>query len=145
MWQTFRVWIYAAWARFHADNHVHGLRCALRRHASEVRAVCGSAARTDLCGVVSRTCSKEHDAVSKMKGGPSESADRSRFQTAVSCWRRKTAGGERYGKGAAFRSRHVGVRETSANELLMRHRNRSSDDIKTGRPPRSGKSIAVTY
>jgi hypothetical protein len=80
-----------------------------------------------------------------MKGGPSESADRSRFQTAVSCWRRKTAGGERYGKGAAFRSRHVGVRETSANELLMRHRNRSTDDIKTGRPPRSGKSIAVTY
>jgi hypothetical protein len=27
----------------------------------------------------------------------------------------------------------------------MRHRNRSSDDIKTGRPPRSGKSMAVTY
>src|SRR5881227_1492907 len=27
----------------------------------------------------------------------------------------------------------------------MRHRNRSSDGIKTGRPPRSGKSIAVTY
>src|SRR3954471_12213221 len=27
----------------------------------------------------------------------------------------------------------------------MRHRNRSSDGIKTGRPPRSGKSIAATY
>jgi hypothetical protein len=37
------------------------------------------------------------------------------------------------------------VKETSANELLMRHRNRSTDGIKTGRPPRSGKSIAVTY
>ena len=37
------------------------------------------------------------------------------------------------------------VKETSVNELLLRHRNRSSDDIKTGRPPRSGKSMAVTY
>jgi hypothetical protein len=37
------------------------------------------------------------------------------------------------------------MRETSVNELLMRHRNRSSDDSKTGRPPRSGKSMAVTY
>jgi hypothetical protein len=37
------------------------------------------------------------------------------------------------------------MKETSVNELLMRHRNRSSDDIKTGRPPRSGKSMAVTY
>src|SRR4051795_10886427 len=27
----------------------------------------------------------------------------------------------------------------------MRHRNRSSDGIKTGRPSRSGKSMAVTY
>src|SRR3954454_12311834 len=59
-------------------------------------------ARTDLCGVVSRTCSQEHDAVSKMKGGPSESADRSRFQTTVSCWGGKAAGGDRCGKGAAF-------------------------------------------
>jgi hypothetical protein len=37
------------------------------------------------------------------------------------------------------------MKETSVNELLMRHRNGSSDDIKTGRPPRSGKSMAVTY
>jgi len=37
------------------------------------------------------------------------------------------------------------MEETSKNELLLRHRNRSSDDIKTGRPPRSGKSMAVTY
>jgi hypothetical protein len=51
-----------------------------------------------------RACVKNvlrHDAVSKMKGGPSESACRSRLQTAVSCWSRKGAGGEGYGKGAA--------------------------------------------
>jgi hypothetical protein len=39
-----------------------------------------------------------HDAVSKMKEGPSKSACRSRFQTAVSCWSRKAAGGERLRK-----------------------------------------------
>jgi hypothetical protein len=37
------------------------------------------------------------------------------------------------------------MKETSVNELLMRHRNRSSDDIKTGGLPCSGKSVAVTY
>ena len=31
------------------------------------------------------------------------------------------------------------MEETSKNEMLLRHRNRSSDDIKTGRPPRPGK------
>jgi hypothetical protein len=52
-------------------------------------------------------------------------------------------GGERYGKGVR-KSRHVWVRETNASEPLMRHRNRSSDDIKTGAPPLSGKSMAET-
>ena len=79
-----------------------------------------------------------------MKGGPSEPACRSRLQTAVSCWSRKAAGGERYGKGAA-RLHQVKVKETSASKLLMRHRNRSSDGIKTGAPPLSGMSMAVTY
>jgi len=41
----------------------------------------------DLCGVVSRTRSSERDAVSEMKGDPSEPACRSRLQTAVSCCR----------------------------------------------------------
>jgi putative transposase len=57
-----------------------------------------------LCAMFQRSCVKNvlrHGAVSKMKGGPSESACRSRLQTAVSCWSRKAAGGERYGKGAA--------------------------------------------
>src|SRR5262249_23539810 len=84
-----------------------------------------------------------HDAVSKMKGGPSKSACRSRLPTAVSCWSRKAAGGERYGKGAA-RLDQVRVKETSVSKLLMRHRNRSSDGIKTGAPPLSGKSMVVT-
>jgi hypothetical protein len=52
-------------------------------------------------------------------------------------------GGERYGKGVS-ESRHVWVRETNASEPLMRHRNKSSDDTKTGAPPLSGKSMAET-
>jgi hypothetical protein len=52
-----------------------------------------------------------HGAVSKMKGGPSKSACRSRLQTAVSCWSRKAAGGERYGKGAAVTASSVGERD----------------------------------
>lgn len=37
------------------------------------------------------------------------------------------------------------MKETSAHELLMRHRNRSIDGIETGAPPLSGMSMAVTY
>ena len=37
------------------------------------------------------------------------------------------------------------MKEKSASELLMRHRNRSSEGIKTGAPPLSGKSMAATY
>ena len=37
------------------------------------------------------------------------------------------------------------MKETSASKLLMRHRNRSSEGIKTGAPPLSGMSMAVTY
>src|SRR3954449_12987496 len=96
---------YLARVRLRAGNLCHRGRAECADSStprSKGRAVCGSSARTDLCGVVSRTCSQEHDAVSKMKGGPSESACRSRFQTTVSCWGGKAAGGERCGKGAAF-------------------------------------------
>jgi hypothetical protein len=41
--------------------------------------------------------------------------------------------------------RHVWVRETNASEPLMRPRNRSTDGIKTGAPPLSGKSMAETW
>lgn len=37
------------------------------------------------------------------------------------------------------------MKETSASKLLMRHRNGSSEGIKTGAPPLSGMSMAVTY
>jgi len=84
-----------------------------------------------------------HDAVSKMKGGPSEPACRSRLPTAVSCWSRKAAGGERYGKGAG-RRHPVRVKETSASQLLRRHRNRLNG-IQTGAPPLSGRGMVVTY
>ncbi len=53
-------------------------------------------------------------------------------------------GGERYGKGVR-KSRHVWVRETNASEPLMRPRNRSTEGIKTGAPPLSGKSMAETW
>ena len=56
----------------------------------------------------------------------------------------KDSGGERYGKGVR-KSRHVWVRETNASEPLMRPRNRSTDGIKTGAPPLSGKSMAETW
>jgi len=54
------------------------------------------------------------------------------------------SGGERYGKGVR-KSRQVWVRETNASEPLMRPRNRSTDGIKTGAPPLSGKSMAETW
>ncbi|WP_088187123.1 hypothetical protein [Desulfosporosinus sp. FKA] len=48
-----------------------------------------------------RDCAKnvfeEHDAVSVMKVDPSKSVYRNWFQTAVSCFRPKGCGGERYG------------------------------------------------
>jgi hypothetical protein len=53
-------------------------------------------------------------------------------------------GGERYGKGVS-KSRHVRVRETNASEPLMRPRNKTIDDIKTGAPLLSGKSMAETW
>jgi hypothetical protein len=53
-------------------------------------------------------------------------------------------GGERYGKGVS-KLRHVRVRETNASEPLMRPRNGSTDGIKTGAPPLSGKSMAETW
>ena len=49
-------------------------------------------------GVVTRTRSMERDAVSEMKVGPSEPVCKSRLQTAVGCWSRKTTGGERMWK-----------------------------------------------
>jgi len=93
---------------------------------------------------VSRTCSKEHDAVPEMKEGPSEPVYRSRLQTTVSCYR-PMAVVVNVTEKAQLRLRHVWVRETNASEPLMRPRNRSTDGIKTGAPPLSGKSMAETW
>ena len=101
-------------------------------------------ARTGLCGVVSRTRSWERGAVSEMKEGPSEPACRSRLQTAVSCCR-PMAVVVNVTEKAWNKLRHVWVRETNASEPLMRPRNRSTDGIKTGAPPLSGKSMAETW
>ena len=53
-------------------------------------------------------------------------------------------GGERHGK-CSIKSGHVQIRETNASEPLMRPRNRSTEGIKTGAPPLSGRSMAETW
>ena len=88
--------------------------------------------------MVSRTFSKEQDAVSEMKEGPSQSACKSRLQTTVSfCC--PIAVVVNVTEKARLRLSHVLVRETNASKPLMRSRNRSTGDIKTGAPPLSGK------
>ena len=79
-----------------------------------------------------------------MKEGPSKPACRSRLQTAVSCCR-PIAVVVNVTEKAQLRLRHVRVRETNVSELLMRPRNRSTEGIKTGAPPLSGKSMAETW
>src|ERR1700719_1652553 len=79
-----------------------------------------------------------------MKEDPSETACRRRLQTAISCCRPMTVVVNVMGKGVS-KLRHVWVRETNASEPLMRPRNRSTEGIKTGAPPLSGKSMAETW
>jgi hypothetical protein len=67
----------------------------------------------------------QHDAVSKMKGGPSEPACRSRLQTAISCWSRKAAGKTASGEGERDECKQTADEAWSA--------------------PLSGRSMAVTY
>jgi hypothetical protein len=52
---------------------------------------------TDGRGCAMNVFEAEHDAVPEMEEGPPKSACRRRLQTAVSCFRRKCCGGERYG------------------------------------------------
>jgi len=83
-------------------------------------------------------------AVRKMKVGPSEPPCRGRPQTAASCYGRTAAVVNVAVKRRGVRPRHVWVRETSANEPLVTHRN-PSDDIKTGEVKLPGMSMAETY
>src|SRR5215469_10713669 len=79
-----------------------------------------------------------------MRVDPSEPPCRGRFQTAISCYGPMAAVVNVMVKRRGIRSRHVWLRETSANEPLMTHRNHS-DDIKTGKPHCPGKSMVDTY
>jgi hypothetical protein len=57
-----------------------------------------------------------------MKVGPSEPPCRRRLQTAISCFGPKTAVVNVMVKRRDRRSRHVWIREMSANDPLMKHR-----------------------
>jgi hypothetical protein len=57
-----------------------------------------------------------------MKVGPSEPPCRRRLQTAISCFGPKTAVVNVMVKRRGVRSRHVWIREMSANDPLMKHR-----------------------
>jgi len=100
-------------------------------------------ARTDLCGVVSRM-RERRNAVPEMKEGPSKPGLQEQASNNRKLLSSTGGGGERYGKGVS-KLRHVRVRETNVSEPLMRPRNRSTDGIKTGVPPLSGKSMAETW
>jgi len=78
------------------------------------------------------------------EGGPFEAGLQEQALNSRKLLPSNGGGGERYGKGVR-KSRHVWVRETNASEPPMRPRNRSTDGIKTGAPPLSGKSMAETW
>jgi hypothetical protein len=87
---------------------------------------------------------ERRNAVSEMKEGPSKPGLQEQASNNRKLLSSNGGGGERYGKGVS-KLRHVRVRETNASEPLMRPRNRSTDGIKTGAPPLSGKSMAETW
>ena len=71
-----------------------------------------------------------------MKEGPSEPTCRGRLQTALSCFGPKTAVVNVRVKRRDVRSRHVWIREMSANEPL-RKRRKDLDDTETRVSPLS--------
>src|SRR5262249_26855123 len=83
-----------------------------------------------VAGCVKKT--RKRQAVRKMKVGPSKSSCRRGLQTAVSCFSQKLRWGACTVKRRDRRARHVGIRETNANEPPTTHRNTTSDDIRTG-------------
>jgi hypothetical protein len=79
-----------------------------------------------------------------MKEGPSKPACRSRFQTAVSCWGRKTTGGERLRKRCGMTASSEGERgecKRTADEASKQRPMAS----KPKRPLSLGKNMTVTY
>ena len=79
-----------------------------------------------------------------MKEGPSKPACRSRFQTAVSCWSRKTTGGERLRKRCGMTASSVGERDGCKRTADEASKQRSMAS-KPKRPLSLGKSMTVTY
>ena len=66
-----------------------------------------------------------------MEVDPPESPCGGRLQTAMSCYGRTAAVVNVMVNGVAYRSRHVGMRETSASEPLITHRNFSGEGSPT--------------
>jgi hypothetical protein len=105
------------------------------------------ASRPDLWeagGACVKKTSNRH-AVRKMKVGPSEPPCRRRLQTAISCCGPKTAVVNVMVKRRGARSRHVWIREMSANDPLMKHRKPQRRHPKPGLAPRPGTSMKGTY
>jgi hypothetical protein len=80
-----------------------------------------------------------------MKEGPSEPPCRRRLQTAISCFGPKTAVVSVMVKRRGVRTRHVWIREMSANDPLMKHRKTPRRYPKLGFSPRPGNSMEGTY
>ena len=93
---------------------------------------------------VSRRREKRH-AVREMRVDPSEPSCRGRFQTAISCYGPMAAVVNVMVKRRDIRSRHVEMRETSANELLMTHRKALRWQQNRGRHYAPGTSMTETY
>jgi hypothetical protein len=72
-------------------------------------------------GCVKKT--RNRHAVRKMEVGPPEPSCRRRLQTAVSCFSQKLRWCTSTVKRRDVRSRHVWIREMSANEPLTKRRN----------------------
>src|ERR1700688_2778895 len=96
-----------------------------------------------ICAGLCQECAKAQ-CCTRDGGGPFGAGFQERVSNSRKLLPFNDGGGERYGKGVR-KSRHVGVGETNASEPLMRPRNRSTDGIKTGAPPLSGKSMAETW
>ena len=80
-----------------------------------------------------------------MMVGPSEPPCRRRLQTAISCFGPKTAVVNVMVKRRDRRSRHVGIREMSANDPLMKYRKAEEDTQNRDLHLVPGTAGKVTY
>jgi hypothetical protein len=99
--------------------------------ANEYRTMsAASGPRLDRGACVKKTSNRH--AVRKMKEGPSEPPCRRRPQTAISCFGPKTEVVNVMVKRRGGRSRHVWIREMSANDPLRKHRKPINDTQNQG-------------